>query len=333
MMTANTRKSNIELIRIVAMLFIVTFHISINAQKGELPSHNYIISITTTGVNLFLLITGYFGIKLRWKSLLNILCITTFYYIISLIANYFILEQKPSIGELVSIFEPINRNPWWYMKCYIALMLLSPGLNIIKEKATKRQYNLILATLIILSCYSGFLLKNFYVNHNGFNLFQFITMYFIGDALKRYKIADMFSKKQWIAIYTTSTIILYFYLTNVDNSTHYNNPILMVAAVSLFCLISKIEFNNSFINNAASFMLPVYLLQDSPFGFKIYKILYSKGCELNFAGNEYFILLTGYIAVLLTSAFILETLRRFLFNWIIKKLSSKLEETVNIFGE
>ena len=332
-MQTNIRKSNIELIRIIAMLFIVIFHISTHAQKGELPSHNYVISITTTGVNLFLLITGYFGIKLKWKSFLNILCIITFYYTFSLIANYFILKQRPAMGEIISIFAPINRNPWWFIKCYIPLMLLSPGFNIIKEKATNQQYKFILATLIILSCYSGFLLNNFYTNYKGFNLFQFITLYFIGDALKRYKIANLFSKKQWIAIYTTSTIILFFYLTYIDNTTHYNNPVLMLAAVSLFCLISKIEFKNSFINRTASFILPVYLLQDSPFGFNIYNILYSKGYEINFTGLEYFYVIAIYFIVLLTSVFILETTRRFLFKRLIKKLSNNLKEKVNIFDE
>ena len=117
-----------------------------------------------------------------------------FYYTISLAANYLVFKQSPSTGEIISIFTPINRNPWWYMKCYIPLMLLSPGLNVVKEKATEKQYSLLLTTMIFLSCYSGFLLNNFYVNHNGFNLFQFITMYFIGDALKRYRIADFFQK-------------------------------------------------------------------------------------------------------------------------------------------
>lgn len=332
-MNTKVRNSNIELIRIVAMLFIVTFHISINAQKGELPSHNYIISITTTGVNLFLLITGYFGIRLKWKSILNVLCIIVFYYIVSLVANYLIFKQSPSTGEIISIFTPINRNPWWYMKCYIPLMLLSPGLNVVKEKATEKQYRFLLTTMIFLSCYSGFLLNNFYVNHNGFNLFQFITMYFIGDALKRYRIADFFSKKQWLFIYTVSTVILFFYFSYIDNTNRYNNPVLMFAAISLFCLISKFDIRSSLINQAASYMLPIYLLQDSPFGFKIYNILYSKGVELNFTGWEYYQKLAIYIAALLTLAFILETTRQLLLNKLINNTSKRLKEKVNIFDE
>ena len=62
------RQSNIEFLRVIAMIFIVLWHVSIHAQKGELPTHNYIGAVTTTGVNLFLLITGYFSLKLRWNS-------------------------------------------------------------------------------------------------------------------------------------------------------------------------------------------------------------------------------------------------------------------------
>ena len=61
-MNTKVRKSNIELLRIIAMMFIVIWHISVHAQKGELNSHNYIVAFCTTGVNLFILISGYFGI-------------------------------------------------------------------------------------------------------------------------------------------------------------------------------------------------------------------------------------------------------------------------------
>ena len=63
-MQPKVRNSNIELLRIIAMTFIVIWHISVHAQKGELNSHNYIVAFCTTGVNLFILISGYFGIKL-----------------------------------------------------------------------------------------------------------------------------------------------------------------------------------------------------------------------------------------------------------------------------
>ena len=332
-MNTKIRNSNIELLRIIAMLFIVIWHISLHAQKGEQPSHNYIAAITTTGVNLFVLISGYFGIKLKWKSLLNILSIVVFYYSVQLIADVLVFGSTPSVGHFINIIVPISRSPWWFMTCYIVLMLISPGLNIVKNNATDKQYKLIVTTLIFLSCISGFIFTNSLINPNGFNLFHFITLYFIGDAIKRFDIARNFKTYQLWTIYIISTIALFVSLKIISGNTQYNNPFLMIAAISFFCIFTKTKLNNKKINNIARYMLPLYLLQESPLGFKIYKILYSKGGELNFTGWEYYHLLAIYIIALLTLAFILETTRQVLFNRLINKTSNKLKEKANVFDE
>lgn len=332
-MNTKVRNSNIELLRIIAMMFIVIWHISVHAQKGELPGHNYIAAITTTGVNLFVLISGYWGIKLKWKSLLNILSIVVFYYSVQLIADVLVFGSTPSVEHFINVIAPISRSPWWFMTCYIVLMLISPGLNIVKNNATDKQYKQIIAILAFLSCISGFIFTNGLINPNGFNLFHFITLYFVGDAIKRFKVAQYFKTYQLWVIYIISTIALFVYLKIISGNTKYNNPFLMIAAVSFFCIFTKTKLDNKKINNIARYMLPLYLLQESPFGFKIYKILYSKGVELNFTGWEYYQLLAIYIAALLTLAFILETIRRLSFNGLINKTSNRLKEKANIFDE
>lgn len=332
-MTTKIRNSNFELLRIIAMMFIVIYHISIHAQKGELPSHNYIVAITTTGVNLFVLTSGYWGIKLKWKGLLNILSTVVFYYVIQFIAEILIFNITPSAGHFINIIAPISRSPWWFMTCYILLMLVSPGLNIIKNNATDKQYKLIVATLLFLSCVSGFIFKNGFINPNGFNLFHFITLYFVGDAIKRFNLANQFSKTQLWTVYIIATIALFVFLRFVSGNVKYNSPFLVVAAVSLLCIFSRMKLNSKKINTIASFMLPVYLLQDSPFGFKVYKVLYSKGCELNFTGWEYILTLATYLAALLASAFILETIRQLFLNRPINNIANRLREKVNIFDE
>ena len=332
-MTTKIRNSNFELLRIIAMMFIVIYHISIHAQKGELPSHNYIAAITTTGVNLFVLTSGYWGIKLKWKGLLNILSTVVFYYIIQFIAEILIFNITPSADHFINIIAPISRSPWWFMTCYILLMLVSPGLNIIKNNATDKQYKLIIATLLFLSCVSGFIFTNILINPNGFNLFHFITLYFVGDAIKRFNIANIFSKAQLWGIYIVATIALFLFLTFISGNVKYNSPFLVVAAVSLLCIFSRMKLNNKKINTVASFMLPVYLLQDSPFGFKVYWVLHKKGQELNFTGWEYFNTLAIYLVTLLASAFILETMRQLFLNRPINNIANRLREKVNIFDE
>ena len=81
------RFSNIELLRIFAMLLIIAFHY---AFKGgfvyeSLSVNKMIINVLTMfgelGVNLFVLISGYFMINgtFRWKKVISI-CLQVYFY-------------------------------------------------------------------------------------------------------------------------------------------------------------------------------------------------------------------------------------------------------------
>lgn len=66
----NTRESNFELLRIVAMTFIVVHHFFIATGKVDYfhagrYGGEFANSFLVCGVNCFILISGYFGIKLR----------------------------------------------------------------------------------------------------------------------------------------------------------------------------------------------------------------------------------------------------------------------------
>lgn len=325
------RNSNIELLRIIAMAFIVIWHISIHAQRGEAVTHDFIAATTTTGVNLFLLITGYFGLRLRWKSYLNIIAMVIFYNFISIALNYFVLGVQPGAKDILLTLQPFRVTTHWFVDCYIILLLLSPILNIIKEKATNKQYFYLIGILVYLSCFIGLVMRSG-INRNGYCVMQFVTMYYIGDALKRFNIINNLKQNLFITTYIACTIILYIGgVLDVQRTLAYNNPVLMLAAISLFCFVAKRQFTNKHINSLAKYMFPVYLLQESFFGNKIYHILYNIGVMQGFCNLKYLFTLLFYIAILFVSAITLETIRKKIMNRPIDKLSNFLDKRVDIF--
>lgn len=327
-MTTKTRNSKFELLRIIAITFIVIWHISIHAQKGELASHNYILAITITGVNLFVLISGYFGIKLNWKSLLTLIGTVAFYNVITIICKWQITGTLPMIGELVGCFPPLCNTHWWFINCYFILMLLSPIINTSLKKATDKQYRYTLGILLFTSCISGFCFKNS-INITGYNTFQFITIYALGNAIEKFDLPSRLSTRQFACTYILSTICIFILSFFASRASFYNNPLVILSALSLFCLIAKFNFSSRIVNYIATFVLPIYLFQDSSTGTIIYKYLYQKGLEMDFQGIDYYTLIGLYIIVLLASAFILENIRRFLFtkptNIISKYLTKKFD--------
>ncbi|MDO5460803.1 MAG: acyltransferase family protein, partial [Bacteroidales bacterium] len=204
-MATKIRNSNFELLRIIAMLFIVIWHISIHAQRGELASHNYILALTITGVNLFVLISGYFGIKLNWKSLLTLTGTVAFYNLASIICKWQITGTTPLLGEIAGSFPPICNTHWWFIDCYFMLMLLSPIINTALDKATDKQYKYTLGILLFTSCISGFCFKNF-INITGYNTFHFITIYVLGNAIKKFHLPSRLSTRQFACTYILSTL-------------------------------------------------------------------------------------------------------------------------------
>lgn len=330
-MAIKIRNSNFELLRIIAMTFIVIWHISIHAQKGELASHNYIIALTITGVNLFVLISGYFGIKLNWNSLLTLIGTVAFYNFASVICKWQITGATPMLVDIAGFFPPICNAHWWFINCYFMLMLLSPIINTALDNATDKNYKYTLGILLFTSCISGFCFKN-YINVSGYNTFQFITIYVLGNAIRRFNILERITIKQNICIYIISTLCIFTLSFFTSKTIFYNNPLIIISALSLFCLFAKLDFKSKAVNYIATFMLPVYLLQDSSTGSIIYKYLYQSGLEMDFQGLDYYVLIGLYITTLLASTFVLENIRRFLLTKPINAISKYLTKKLDFFS-
>ena len=102
------RESSLELLRIVSMLMVLTVHF-VGAAFGlptpeELQSptasmlwKNALESLAIVGVNCFVLISGYFGIRASWKGLLH-------YTLLCLFASLvvYVFQDRPLVCTGVS---------------------------------------------------------------------------------------------------------------------------------------------------------------------------------------------------------------------------------------
>ena len=124
------RNSSIELLRIVAMFSIVLGHVFYHGFQGQLAESDLLRPFTNCGVNVFILISGYYGIKFKWKTLLDLLLMVSFYTIISGVFRYFIDGTNINIRQLSGIILPFSGNHfYWFITCYIMLYLLAPIIN------------------------------------------------------------------------------------------------------------------------------------------------------------------------------------------------------------
>lgn len=276
---AKERDSNIELLRIVCMLFIlihhfiiIVFYPDLTVRDGIIDSYRIagiiINGFTYVGVNCFILISGYYGIKFRLKSLFNLYCICAFYALLTTLLRYGLTGFRFDRGFLYTVFLPFSHSKWWFITCYVVLFLLSPILNSAIQKLDHRKFVLSVVVLTVLNVYLGFYWHVY--NINGYTVAQFVYIYFIGAFLRKYPPLRM--DRKWSMSCYISGALLWSALTIVSvkwrvphwTSFHYNNPFIIIASIGLFIFMTTIEIRSQVINTIASSVLAAYLLQDTP---------------------------------------------------------------------
>ena len=147
------RSSNIELLRIVAMLFVMCIHLWRDDAGMPSPQMLYANPLGTgvylwfrmailTGVDIFVLISGYFAIRPRVNSVAS-LFFQGLFYSVGMYAFWVLTKQNDfSLGELSMHLKPMKI--YWFFGSYVWLMLLAPILNRYVETATRRELGLFL---------------------------------------------------------------------------------------------------------------------------------------------------------------------------------------------
>ena len=132
------RQSNMELLRIIAILMITMHHTILGKYRGSIVDGDVFVNgwqIATVvngfvyiGVNLFVLISGYFGIKFKWKGLFNLFIFCAFYMFLNLmISTYVFHEESLTFGTiLIKSLKAMTKTSKWFILVYVVLYFISP---------------------------------------------------------------------------------------------------------------------------------------------------------------------------------------------------------------
>ena len=249
---------------------------------------SFIDSYSIIGVNLFLLISGYFGIKLSFRSFFYLVFICFFYKLVHLSADTFLLGISHPVYEwLMKPIFVVSHSGGWFVQVYFMLMFVSPMLNKALENMSQKEWLLSLVLLSVIVFYLGWCLHR-YNDGAGYTLLNFIFVYFLGATIKRFNLPSRVPTWGLPLMFLVSSLITFMiYLVSKQISLPvaamaYNSPFVILSACSFFCLFSKLKIQSSVINKIALSVLPVYLLTD---GGNLSKVLYNwaVGVSLDFS--------------------------------------------------
>lgn len=301
------RELNFELLRIVSMFLIVVFHYHdwggiinietpiINKLFGEF------ISIGgNLGVNVFVLISGYFLINSKFKSkkLFKIILEVLFYsvgiYILCVIFNI----SEFNIKSLIKSLLPISYNMYWFATCYVGMYLLSPIVNLTIRNMNRKQHrNLLILLFIMLSVIPTFIVKAVPFSSE---LFWFIFLYLIAGYIKRYNIDIKNNYKLFCIIilitvfmFSTSVVLTKMNISNPIYLSQKNSVTMLFLSISLFMFFKNLKIkDNKVIPFFAKATFGVYLIHINE-SIRVY--LFSNILKIqNFYQSNLFVLI-GYV--------------------------------------
>lgn len=321
--TVKPRASQFELLRIIAIYLVLFQHANFySLGRPEEISWTSLLSCfeqstSIIGVNLFILISGYFGVNFNFSKLLNLSFQCAYCMVpISLIALYNGIISIRNFGEGFFYFWPFG---FWYVVAYFGLMIFSPLVNIGISKLNKNQFHwLIGAILTYTFIFDCILADNTIALKGGYTALWLIILYIIARYIRIYGLK--ISLPNCIFIFIICIVLKTLFLLYHINGTRYTNPLTLIASLSFFYSFTYIKLNNKLINTIAASTLMVYLLNMHPVIIKLY-VGFFRNLYLNYGLASFEIQRLLYCAAFFIIAILYDRTRIFI--WERLPISSK----------
>ncbi len=283
-MPAKERNLNIELLRIIAIIMVLMLHFNADALhpdviwQGKTPfswlavDGHLIESFCIAAVNIFVLISGYFSIRLSFHSVIRLYLRCLIIGLITYLAYVFITGDSISLSAIAGRFLAFTHNHWWFVISYLGLMAISPILNAGCAALDKRTYLYMLIMLSVVMLYFGWW-KHMEATHNGYSLINFIYLYTIARYIRLHVPHDFVVMHRWLwfTLFIISGLCItfgaFFYQ---DRLYQYDSPLTILSAIFILLFFIAIPFHSNKVNWVATSVFSAYLIQESPYFGKLW---------------------------------------------------------------
>ena len=262
------------------MFLIVLGHIFVGfiplGQNGSVFFRTivpHIIFFIPFHVNLFVLISGYCGIRNLMTIIKTWKLVFSFLLLIALLNLLFWGGQF----DYSSILFSLSRNPWWFMHIYVLLAFLAPTLlEPVLSTISNNDLLKLVGVLLLIDGYFGFICHMETVHNRGYDLIHLITIYIIGGYLRRLNVRHLtikgilFKARHFLAAFAVVMVlklVWHFVLKFFGGSdwfVDYNHPFNIALAIFAFLFFLNLNVTNTRIQFVSSSVVSVYLLQEHP---------------------------------------------------------------------
>lgn len=294
------REANFELLRIVAMLMIITLHYL--DKGGILPKPDSAFGLPgflawaleafcVSAVNVYVLISAYFLAESEYRPVRAVkLWIQVFFYSVGIAAVLMITGIVPVSQidkyRLLTYAFPVIEEHYWFVTAYLLMVLIAPLMNDSLRKVPKKTYQQgVFLLLLILSVSKSILPVKLPTDRLGYDALWFLCLYLMGAYIRYYGETDKMIKKSAklktalsgyllcsLFIFLSFVAVHMFYEKTgslaefISRQYNYNSILCLAASVFLFLTFQNIRIPEGrvadWICKAATASFGVYLIHE-----------------------------------------------------------------------
>lgn len=266
------RDSSVECFRILATFLVLLVHFAgwfvggvsepydtslpLSFRMGQMLME----ALGVVCVNCFLIISGWYGIKLKFSAVWKMYVLIFFVYVPFQIISY-VLSGTFSIRLFLDNVLVFVRESY-FVQCYTMLMFLSPMINLFIEKHGRNAKNYVLMFWLI-----EILLESVWDNkslgfENGYSLIHFVLIYMLARVVSLYKNEILSVKKHWwiLGYLFCVSVVCLMHLVGYKHTWDYSNPIVVLESFCLFFPFLYHKFHNKTVNWLAGSSFAVYIM-------------------------------------------------------------------------
>lgn len=323
------RESGIELLRIVAMFLVLVVHANFfSLGEPQLEKYTFtgctsviIQCIAIVCVNVFVMISGWFGIKPKAKGISAFLFQVLFFFCGILLVLVLSGLEPYNIKSCAYCLLLLPQN--WFIKAYLLLYIIAPVLNAYCEHTDRNtQRNLLIFFYCFQTLY-GWAVPGVDTFGGGYSTISFIGLYLLMQYVRKSKnsILNFNSSKNLLIFLLITGVSAFLYIIGswygikqVSMLFCYNNPLVIIASLNFFLSFRQLKFTSKTINWVAGSAFAVYLLHTFPPVLQNYYKPTVNAIFKHWNGIDAMMICIGFMALVFMVAILIDQLRKFV--WV-----------------
>lgn len=284
------RNYGVDLLRIIAMYMVVVLHL---LGGGEILEYFSLCSleyeaawvlelIAFPAVNCYALISGYVSVdaKYGYSNIIMLWLQVCFYTVLIPVSFFVCMPNAVDLRGIVSGFFPILTNQYWYFTAYVGVFLFMPGMRIIVNKMSQKDLKRMLAFgFALLSVCPVIANADIFNTANGYSMLWLCYLFLVGAYIKKYNVFMRCKTRDLILICfgcLALTLGIKFVIEYVswnyferllicDFMTRYTSPLILVEAMALLIVFSRIqlgEFLQKIVRKITPLVFGIYLIHN-----------------------------------------------------------------------